>query len=383
MPTVELTPVADATIDGARPNSYYGSSSSLFVKSAVWGDPEKRALLKFNLTSIPVAAAIHSAQLHLYCHVPAGATKAAYARLLTAPWAEGTVTWNQRTAVIPWGRPGGDFETLPFAAFAIPTAAGWIEPIDCVDGVAERLGTGQLSCILMSAGAFPVVEAQLYSREASASLRPKLVVEYSLAGRYNLYRGATRETVDFETRVGQARPGDSLIAEFAHRRPSGTGSYCYCLKGAGPAGHETDPHDTAYYEIEYQNGTRVTPPPAPPLSASVKPYRDGQAEFAVVVDQAAGRVPAKWLKCYNNGGSGEVDYEMPVGPAIPLPSSVGRPTVRFMIDPGLPHGTEVNWSVRGMSADLVEENNTEVYTAVVDAEGPPALSEFFVEECDA
>ena len=69
---------------------------------------------------------------------------------------------------------------------------------------------------------------------------------------------------------------------------------------------------------------------------------------------------------------------MQIGADVPVPAS-GRHTLRFAIDPELAHGTNVGWSVRAVSGENVEEDNTTVVYAQVDSEGPPALSGFSVE----
>ncbi|MCK4623861.1 MAG: hypothetical protein KAV00_01005 [Phycisphaerae bacterium] len=225
-------------------------------------------------------------------------------------------------------------------------------------------------------------EAPLWaSRQGLLRARRRLSLPRA-GGWYNLYRGASAEAIDFDAPVGQAGRGSSAVAEFPTLHPTGSGTYTYCVVGVGPGGHETDPDESAYYEITLENGVRVAPPPTAPVSFSVQPYRDGQALFTVVVDQSRGRVPTATLHCYNDGGAGgAVDYGTQVGPNVPVPTS-GRHVLRFVIDPGLAHESDVGWSVRALSAESVEEQNTQVAYALVDSEGPPSLSSFTV-ECQA
>ena len=246
------------------------------------------------------------------------------------------------------------------------------------------LESGALDVLLREvteAGQFPF-GCWYSSREAGEQNRPKLTIQY-VVGKYALYAGPTRETIDFDTPVGEAPAGSQVISECPETTHSGDGALVYCVVGVGPGGVKTEPHPSAFYEVTFENGMRVSPPPAAPLSFMVEPYRDGKALFTVVVDQSLGQAPTALLHCYNDSGTGgAVDYETQVGVDVPVPAS-GRHPLRFVIDPQLSHGAMVGWSVRAVSAEEAEEENTTVKYALVDSEGPPALSEINVEVQDA
>ncbi len=93
--TVTLTPVADASIDAAEPDTNFGVAETLVVYYG--GENEMgRALIRFNLAAaVPPEAIIDSARLDLYLQATEGADVInMVARRLTQDWVESEVTWN-------------------------------------------------------------------------------------------------------------------------------------------------------------------------------------------------------------------------------------------------------------------------------------------------
>jgi hypothetical protein len=98
--SIALQPTAagfDAYVEKSQPNTNYGNSTALIALNYVTGNPLYRALLKFDLSSIPSNAPILAAKLSLYSDsVSTYGTihKSFYIRQITQPWNEQTVTWN-------------------------------------------------------------------------------------------------------------------------------------------------------------------------------------------------------------------------------------------------------------------------------------------------
>lgn len=202
------------------------------------------------------------------------------------------------------------------------------------------------------------------------------------AGWYNLYRGGSQETVDFNAPVGQAAAGAAAIAEFSNLHPTGTGTYVYCVRGVGPGGHETEAHDTAFYEVDYESGVRTAPAPGPVVSFAAQPHVGGAAMLTVVVDHSLGRVPTASLRvCYGDGEVPDICNLLPV----PVPSGSGRHVVRFVVTPALPgqppgpNDIRVSWRIQPRSAEGVLGEASAIVFVELDSEGPPALSDFVVE----
>ncbi|EDY17393.1 hypothetical protein CfE428DRAFT_5079 [Chthoniobacter flavus Ellin428] len=148
--TVDLVPVADTTIFSAYPDNNFGASTLETGSNGV-GAPG-RALVRFDLSSIPVGAVITDVELTMtVVRVPPGDQHAGAIdsdfnlyRMLV-PWTEGTgggnsggiaqvgeTTWNELGAdgVAAWGTPGGqigtDYANNPSTSAAVGTVTGAI-----------------------------------------------------------------------------------------------------------------------------------------------------------------------------------------------------------------------------------------------------------------
>jgi hypothetical protein len=98
----------DVTLSAEKPNTNYGSGSFALSGASASGDPGKfRALFRFDTASIPANSKVVSAKLVL-SQVNNGPGSADM-HLVTAPWSEGTVTWNSF---------GGAFVPAPFKTFS-------------------------------------------------------------------------------------------------------------------------------------------------------------------------------------------------------------------------------------------------------------------------
>jgi hypothetical protein len=104
--TLITEPTADAWVYEYQPTENYGSLQHFYLGRS--GDIESRALLRFDLRSIPAGAKVTSAYLHLHKVTPSGAAApdgvddAYYIWVhrnlggLMNLWTESTVTWNRR-----------------------------------------------------------------------------------------------------------------------------------------------------------------------------------------------------------------------------------------------------------------------------------------------
>ena len=131
-------PVADTWVDAWTPNANYGSRAELYLRSG----GIKGALLKFDISSIPVGATVVDAQLTLQRQpdlVPGPDhpfTVSAYQ--IYRDWNETEATWLHATATDMWGTPGlGD--TASDRAASAEDAASY--PIDLT---AMESGTGEI-----------------------------------------------------------------------------------------------------------------------------------------------------------------------------------------------------------------------------------------------
>jgi hypothetical protein len=99
----------DGQIESANPTSVFGNSVDFpALQGTNGGNPaEDRALIQFDLSSIPAGATITSATLTLYANTttlfgtPAGTStfgtdNACYLKRVTSAWSENTLTWNNQ-----------------------------------------------------------------------------------------------------------------------------------------------------------------------------------------------------------------------------------------------------------------------------------------------
>lgn len=99
--TINLQAIEDSFVDSFRPNVNFGSSPELLVGKLVDG-VLYRALLKFDLTSIPSGVSITSAQLTLHMNFDysgTGAIAAITPYAVAGSWNGATLTWPNQPAV--------------------------------------------------------------------------------------------------------------------------------------------------------------------------------------------------------------------------------------------------------------------------------------------
>jgi hypothetical protein len=88
-----FAPVADARVKQAYPNTNYGSI--LYLRVDGGKDPDVRSYLRFALSGI--SGPVKSAKIRLYAYTDTADGPAIYQT--SNPWAEQTVTWNNRPAL--------------------------------------------------------------------------------------------------------------------------------------------------------------------------------------------------------------------------------------------------------------------------------------------
>ena len=170
--TETLYPSADTEIVETIPDTNYGSIDQVVVAGNT-ADFAIRILAKFDLSSIPITAAIYSAKLRLnyYDDVgedPVGRTYNCHR--VTADWEELVATWNNQPA----------HAAGVTAALTMPAAYGWVEweldddVQDMIDAVVSNYGW-KVKDNVESGGA--IKYGAFHSKEFD-SLDPELVIIY-------------------------------------------------------------------------------------------------------------------------------------------------------------------------------------------------------------
>ena len=120
-----LVATQDAWIDQRNQNQNKGNDTNMRVLGAA--GKARRALVQFDLSSLPGSACVDSARLKLRLTAVQNAPRTFAVHRLTQSWTEGTggpntgVTWTRRDAVVGWTVPGGDFVSAATASTSTGT----------------------------------------------------------------------------------------------------------------------------------------------------------------------------------------------------------------------------------------------------------------------
>jgi len=179
--TVHPSLVADATVSQLTPDTNYGTSNNLWVRSS--NDPSyknARSFFEFDLSGIPQGSKIVSATFSLYEYSTPTDSRTYQLYMVTDGWDEDTITWNNRPiiTVIP--------PSVPEAT--VGTTSGWVSwnVKDVVQLMVHRdtasawtnYGWEVLDKTESSAGTYEHQTQFRSSEYSDSSYWPKLDVEY-------------------------------------------------------------------------------------------------------------------------------------------------------------------------------------------------------------
>ena len=203
--TLAVNSSKDNSVFSEQPNNSSGHGVSLFSGVTNLGDP-RRALIAFDVSSVPAGATVSSAQVQLTMSTSKGANTAMTLNRVTQAWGEGAsdsgesggqgvfasdgdATWTNRfysaTAPIAWSTPGGDFITTASATASVTGNATYTwtsaQLASDVQGWVTTPSTNN-GWILIGDENFTLNAKRIWSREATTvSLRPKLTINYATA----------------------------------------------------------------------------------------------------------------------------------------------------------------------------------------------------------
>ncbi len=158
--TTTFLAAEDTYVDSSKPTTNFGGILTLWVHGS---SPTRRALLRFNLSSIPAGAQISSATLKLYVSSD-GSSIAGNINALTGSWAEKTVTYATAPAV------GALIRSFPNPASPLSSVSANV--------TSYVAGKTTVSFYITTSSNDGVV---YYSHEKGSSLAPRLSVTWSLA----------------------------------------------------------------------------------------------------------------------------------------------------------------------------------------------------------
>ncbi len=141
---------------------------------------DRRGILRFDLTGIPLGARIVSAELTLMLKVSSGSAVPMAVRRLRQDWKHLEVTWNERQNGAYWTQAGGDPELTTVSRASVGPAKDTRYSWDVTDMVAAWVAGDYANNGLLVAGADLTASEEFYSREENdAARRPQLNVTYA------------------------------------------------------------------------------------------------------------------------------------------------------------------------------------------------------------
>jgi hypothetical protein len=176
---ISLPATQDSWIDQLRTTQNKGTDSALKILPVA--GKSRRALLKFDLASIPPDACVGSALLKLKLIAVQSTARIFAAHRMTGSWTESGVTWSRRDASNPWTTAGGDFVPLATAVTPSGTINGMILQWDVTaDVLAFVAGTvSDYGWVVKDTTEIGGNEFRFGSREnGTATSRPQLVITF-------------------------------------------------------------------------------------------------------------------------------------------------------------------------------------------------------------
>ncbi|MFF5996536.1 DNRLRE domain-containing protein [Lysinibacillus sp. KU-BSD001] len=190
--------VSDTTIRSNFPTTTGGNDFELGIGTASDGNIV-RSLLKFNLTSIPTAVNILSADLSLHLTSTNNAATGINinAHAMTSTWEENEASWTYReiTPYTKWATAGGDYSSTPLSTVsgitAVPTIENgltrWNIPVSSIEKWVNT-PSSNYGILLKSANESTKVYKKFASSAYSTTTqyKPKLVITYKTPSRLGL-----------------------------------------------------------------------------------------------------------------------------------------------------------------------------------------------------
>lgn len=188
-PTVTTTPSTDGWIAEASPTNVNGGGQYLRVGGAPGS--RRRALLKFDITSIPSTAHIQSTdgsdpallKLYLDSSLTSGGGNSGLiaGRVKSAQtWAPGWLSWNDRAYQTPWETPGGAWgDPSPAANFDANSGHSGYKSIDVL-GIVEKWVNENYANdgFIAKQSADRDTQMWFHSVNTTSGYPPKLVIKY-------------------------------------------------------------------------------------------------------------------------------------------------------------------------------------------------------------
>lgn len=168
----------DTYIDKSSVNLNSGTAVSLDIRGH--SSNTERALLAFDLSSIPSGSTVVSASLNLYFFAATSSSAISInAHRVLADWDELQATWRQRLTGTNWTSAGGDYDPAVLASQSVTNTFGWVtwDVTSVVQAWVSGAATNQGLILEAPSGAASEVK-QFHSAECACVFEPSLQVNF-------------------------------------------------------------------------------------------------------------------------------------------------------------------------------------------------------------
>lgn len=218
--TATFFPVADTTIAFGDDAQADGSTPTMIAGHLPFIEASSRALVRFNLSSLPSGVVVTSATVELTASVVAGdvqnIAQAHFLHRLTLGWTEAGAGWTE-TGGSFWENAGGDFDpvadaSVPIAGVGTYTFASTAGLVGTVQQWATN-AAANFGWALRSEAEDAGKSGRRFNTRETASGRPKLVVGYFVPPPPVILKNARSGGASF-TFEFTALPGSSYTVQF-------------------------------------------------------------------------------------------------------------------------------------------------------------------------
>jgi hypothetical protein len=245
---IELTPVADTYLREQQEDTNFGDGATFIsgTLGPVAGTTRTRAVLKFDLSSVPAGATITNAQLTLtVTMVPSAAANSTFGlHRVRVPWNETNVTWNRRLAPdITWSQPGAA-APLDFSAAASGTTFVGGPGTYTFSSTAALMADAQdwlanppanHGWLLLTPSEATAKTARHFGARENPGNPPRLRLEYTTGGAVNprgQITAVTRAGAELQLTIAST-PGQGYVVERTTNFPGGWTFATNLTAGAG------------------------------------------------------------------------------------------------------------------------------------------------------
>jgi hypothetical protein len=176
-PVTTLTAIADTWIESAYPYNNHGGDSYLKTMPDPFSSPTERALVRFNLSSIPANSIVRCAELRVY-EVDTNAAQTFYVHQASKNWNESEATWYiwRSGTGGAWDNIGGDYNPTAVGNFDADTTGYRSTRIDTLAQFWVYIPTSNYGVLLRSTTTGDTGEVKFQG--LGGANEPKLLVDY-------------------------------------------------------------------------------------------------------------------------------------------------------------------------------------------------------------